>query len=295
MSSTEESIGGRPVHGIRTARFAVELAKLLAEHGLDDRYRVLCSHPGESRDDLAIHHVLVRKLTYFLGDGRTRRTWIGAADVVVASQDTLDAALVIEVEESPRGLRPKGIVADAVTLAIADRLEVRGEAGGPIVEELDLNGCEVWIACHPSKSDDRGRAAAIEARLQELLAAWRYWRTHRGLRPGPATIRVWIEGPGDVPRALASRALARLTVGRPARTDVGASLSVDPEVCHGALTFQGTRVTVAPVLDAVARGATIEQVLSNWPQLSRAAVEEALQLAKAALLERWTLPMGPRP
>lgn len=63
---------------------------------------------------------------------------------------------------------------------------------------------------------------------------------------------------------------------------VGQFLIVDPRICHGKLTFKGTRVPVEAVLSFLVQGETIEQILQSWPELKRAAVEEAIRLAAAA-------------
>jgi uncharacterized protein (DUF433 family) len=64
---------------------------------------------------------------------------------------------------------------------------------------------------------------------------------------------------------------------------VGRYLVVDPRVCHGKLTFSGTRVPVETVLRHVAKGKSLESVLRDWPELNKEAVEEAIQLAASAL------------
>lgn len=71
------------------------------------------------------------------------------------------------------------------------------------------------------------------------------------------------------------------------RIEIGRYLVSDPEVCHGQLTFKGTRILVETVLSYLAASRTVEWVLAEWPRLSREAVQEALQLATAALLERY--------
>lgn len=68
--------------------------------------------------------------------------------------------------------------------------------------------------------------------------------------------------------------------------EVGQYLVVDPRVCHGKLTFKGTRVPVQTVLYWMSQGKTIDSVVSDWPELKREAVEEAVQLASAALVEQ---------
>ena len=55
-------------------------------------------------------------------------------------------------------------------------------------------------------------------------------------------------------------------------------LVVDLKVCHGKLTFNGTRVPVSTVLTFLSMGDSIADILRNWPELSREAVEEAFRL-----------------
>jgi uncharacterized protein (DUF433 family) len=71
-----------------------------------------------------------------------------------------------------------------------------------------------------------------------------------------------------------------------AARNVGQYLVNDPEICHGQLTFKGTRLPVETVLNWLAKGKTLESILVDWPYLKREAVAEAVQLATAALLER---------
>jgi len=61
------------------------------------------------------------------------------------------------------------------------------------------------------------------------------------------------------------------------RVEVGKFLVVDPQVCHGKLTFKGTRVPVTTVLHFLARGKTVDAILADWPELPREAVEEAMR------------------
>ena len=63
------------------------------------------------------------------------------------------------------------------------------------------------------------------------------------------------------------------------RLEFGKHLVVDPKVCHGKLTFKDTRVPVGTVLTFLSMGDSIDDVLRNWPEVSRDAVEEAIRLA----------------
>mgnify|MGYP001561687374 CR=1 FL=1 len=47
----------------------------------------------------------------------------------------------------------------------------------------------------------------------------------------------------------------------------------DNNVCHGQLTFKGTRIMVWQVLDLLAAGVTIEEILKDYfPELSKEAI-----------------------
>jgi len=72
----------------------------------------------------------------------------------------------------------------------------------------------------------------------------------------------------------------------PQRIEIGRHLVMDPEVYHGELTFKGTRVPVDVVLTYVIKGMPLKEVPENWPDVSIAAVTEALAIAKEALLEK---------
>ena len=65
--------------------------------------------------------------------------------------------------------------------------------------------------------------------------------------------------------------------------EVGHYLIIDPEVCHGQMTFRGTRVPVDAVLTFLAKGYSVDQLLRSWPELTRPAVEEAISLASQSL------------
>ena len=66
---------------------------------------------------------------------------------------------------------------------------------------------------------------------------------------------------------------------------VGEHLVVDPRVCHGKMTFRGTRVPVEMILDYLATGHTFEYLRKSWPEVSRAAIEEAVHLATEVFLK----------
>lgn len=54
---------------------------------------------------------------------------------------------------------------------------------------------------------------------------------------------------------------------------------VDPKVCLGQLTIQGTRITVSVILKMLAAGKTVEDVLEAYPELEPEDVYQALRYA----------------
>jgi uncharacterized protein (DUF433 family) len=61
----------------------------------------------------------------------------------------------------------------------------------------------------------------------------------------------------------------------------------DSGICHGALTFRGTRIFVEDVLDQVSEGMAWDKIIREWHgSVSREAIAEAVRLAKAALIGR---------
>lgn len=61
-------------------------------------------------------------------------------------------------------------------------------------------------------------------------------------------------------------------------------ISIDPEVCHGQPCIKGTRVMVTVVLDALAAGLEVDEIVRHYPTLTpdgvRAAVAYGAWLAK---------------
>ncbi len=133
---------------------------------------------------------------------------------------------------------------------------------------------------------------AVEEAVVLAAAAW------------PGLMREWC---GDAIKKLAAGLTARATEASPADgqteedetppwwvkepatpepVEIGKHLVVDPRVCFGRLTFKGTRIPVTTVLEYLALGKSIRGIRSSWPQLSREAITEAIELAEAALVER---------
>jgi uncharacterized protein (DUF433 family) len=71
-----------------------------------------------------------------------------------------------------------------------------------------------------------------------------------------------------------------------------ALISTDPGVMHGQAVIAGTRVPVSVVLDCLAAGMTVDEIVAEYPTVAAAGVHAAA--AYGALLAREELlPLGP--
>ncbi len=61
-------------------------------------------------------------------------------------------------------------------------------------------------------------------------------------------------------------------------------IEINPRICHGKPVIKGTRVLVGNILGALGSGDTIEEVLEDYPNISRedilAAIEFGGQLSR---------------
>jgi uncharacterized protein (DUF433 family) len=72
------------------------------------------------------------------------------------------------------------------------------------------------------------------------------------------------------------------------KLELGRHVVADPKICHGKLTFRGTRIFVADILDQVADGSDFKFVAEDWGgRVSVEAVAEAVRLARESLLAHW--------
>jgi len=60
-------------------------------------------------------------------------------------------------------------------------------------------------------------------------------------------------------------------------------ISIDPNVCHGKPCITGTRIMVSNILDPLAHGATVEEVITGYPALTAEDVRAALAYAEAVI------------
>lgn len=63
-------------------------------------------------------------------------------------------------------------------------------------------------------------------------------------------------------------------------------VTVDPDVCHGQACIRGTRIMVSVILDNLAAGLDVAEILRSYPSLSREAVQAAITYAAELAKER---------
>jgi len=79
-----------------------------------------------------------------------------------------------------------------------------------------------------------------------------------------------------------------------AARQIGRYIVADPQVCHGKLTFRGTRIFVSDVLEQVERGWPWDAIVEEWEgRVPEEAIAEAVRLARESFLEHATEYSGP--
>ena len=63
-------------------------------------------------------------------------------------------------------------------------------------------------------------------------------------------------------------------------------ITLDSDKCFGKPCIRGLRMPVASILSYLSSGMTIDEILSEWPELEREDIYEALSYAALAMEER---------
>ena len=64
------------------------------------------------------------------------------------------------------------------------------------------------------------------------------------------------------------------------RTEISEHIVVDSEICHGKHTFKGTRVLVSDVIELVADGVSVQEIIRDYyPSLNKSMIKDALEWA----------------
>lgn len=67
-------------------------------------------------------------------------------------------------------------------------------------------------------------------------------------------------------------------------------ISIDPSICHGQACVKGTRIPVHQVVRMLANGDSIEDLITEYPSLTREDIMESLDYA-ATLAEEQVTPI----
>lgn len=62
-------------------------------------------------------------------------------------------------------------------------------------------------------------------------------------------------------------------------------ISADPKICGGEPCLKGTRIPVHLILDHLAGGDSLEDILKAYPQLTKRAIQEAVRYASFRIQE----------
>mgnify|MGYP000845591459 CR=1 FL=1 len=62
-------------------------------------------------------------------------------------------------------------------------------------------------------------------------------------------------------------------------------ISIDPNVCHGQACVKGTRIMVWLILQYLANGDTVEDILESYPSLNREDIQACLSYGAEATRE----------
>ena len=68
-------------------------------------------------------------------------------------------------------------------------------------------------------------------------------------------------------------------------------ITIDPNICHGQACIKGTRIPVHQIIGMLANGDTIEELLKEYPSLTRDDILACLDYA-ASLAEEQITPIG---
>lgn len=64
-------------------------------------------------------------------------------------------------------------------------------------------------------------------------------------------------------------------------------ISVNPDVCHGKPCIRGTRIWVSLILDLLAGGGTVEEILEEYPQLKQEDIQACIGYGAETVRERF--------
>lgn len=66
-------------------------------------------------------------------------------------------------------------------------------------------------------------------------------------------------------------------------------ITLDPDICHGRPVVRGTRIAVQTVLEFLGAGDSVEDVLEEYPDLTRADVQACLSYASRLMANHYSV------
>lgn len=66
-------------------------------------------------------------------------------------------------------------------------------------------------------------------------------------------------------------------------------ITIDPDVCNGRPVIRGTRITVQTVLEFLGAGDSVDDVLAEYPALSREDVQACLGYASRLMANHYSV------
>jgi uncharacterized protein (DUF433 family) len=63
-------------------------------------------------------------------------------------------------------------------------------------------------------------------------------------------------------------------------------ITVDPFICHGKACIKGTRIMVSVILDNLAAGLSVDEILKSYPALTQESIHAAIAYAADLARER---------
>jgi len=67
------------------------------------------------------------------------------------------------------------------------------------------------------------------------------------------------------------------------------SITVDPDICNGKPIIAGTRISVQTVMEFLAAGDSTEEILEEYPSLSREDIYACLQFATKLMANHYEI------
>jgi uncharacterized protein (DUF433 family) len=63
-------------------------------------------------------------------------------------------------------------------------------------------------------------------------------------------------------------------------------IMVDPTICHGKACIKGTRIMVSAMLDNLATGLSMDEIMKSYPPLTKESIQAAVAYAAELSKER---------